>query len=202
MDATDWAHLIRENLFSLEIGGLLIVVVWLVVTALLEEAAGPVCRWWKAHSAFADAEQTPCVRKCAERLASRRSATRIEAVRILGLLDDPTAVPALTRALERYDKDARFLEAAIPVLAQLGDARALPALRRLTTDHSYAVMQAARQAIAAIEPKSVLLRSSASPATISDTLLRPVSTSAPPAEPYILLRPGVSSAISPTSSES
>lgn len=197
MDYKEWERLIDENLFFLEISSLLIVATWIVVTALLEEAASPARRWWKAHSAFADAEQTPSVRKCAERLASRRSAVRQEAVRVLGMLNDPTAVPALARALERYDKDTRFLEAAIEVLAQFGDARALPALRRLTTDHSYSVMQAARQAIAAIEPKSVLLRSSASPATTSKVLLRPASASAPPTEPQTLLRPGVS----PTSSE-
>src|SRR5262249_18046066 len=121
-------------------------------------------------------------------LISRRRANRLEAVAILEMLNDRSAVPALLRALERYPKDAPFQQAVVKVLAQLDDPRALPALRALTHDRNYALMQAAREAIAVIAPKAELLRGASVPGSAARTLLRPVPR-AVARESQHLLRP-------------
>ncbi|HZO88427.1 MAG TPA: HEAT repeat domain-containing protein [Chthonomonadaceae bacterium] len=135
-----------------------------------------------------DARQSRSVRRCAERLTARRRADRMEAVTILDALQDTTAVPALMRVLELYPDDVPFLLAVVGTLERLGDPRALPALRPLTFNHHYTLMQAAHKAIAAIEPRSVLLRPGTAPVPAADTLLRPAAAHVPAEAPHTLLR--------------
>jgi hypothetical protein len=135
-------------------GGILV-----VISAFVTELGGPFARWWaERRNPFWDVEQSAAVRRWALRLNSRRSKVRMEAVERLGDLRDRTAVPALVRAVERYRTDARLLEVLVGVLRRLGDERAIPALRSLTSGRHLSLMQAAREAVAELEPKSVLLR--------------------------------------------
>lgn len=60
-----------------------------------------------------------------EPLAKRR---HIVAVMILGIIDDPSAVEGIIKAMDRNWKDAHFLKAAISSLVQINDKRALPAI--------------------------------------------------------------------------
>ena len=141
--------------------GALLCSVALAITALLTH-------WWRIRG-FVYAGQSPAVRRCALRLTSLRRKERLRAAELLGEMNDRTAVPALVRAIRRNRRDGGFLEAAVRSLAHLGDDRALPVLRELTSGHHYGLMKAAREAVAAIEPASVLLRATPE----SEGLLRP-----------------------------
>src|SRR5687768_6268571 len=155
----------------IEVFVFLAVGVLVVVGAFVTELGGPVARWWaERRNPFWDAEQSAAVRRWTLRLASRRLKVRMEALERLGDLGDRTAVPALVGAVERYSSDGRFLEAAVGVLRRLGDERAIPALRGLTTGRHYTLMAAAREAVAELEPRSSLLR--AADSAVSDSLLR------------------------------
>jgi hypothetical protein len=80
----------------------------------------------------------------------------------------------LIRAIERHQNDPQFLQAAVEALERLGDPRALPALYPLTTGRNFSLMQAARQAVESIEPKTILLRAGTAPPSETGTLLRPL----------------------------
>jgi HEAT repeat protein len=113
----------------------------------------------------------------------------MDAVQILGQLNDPTAVPALIKALERYNRDVPFAILVTRILSRLGDARALSALRPLTTGRDYRLMQAAREATQIIEARIVLLRPSHEPTPQEIVLLRATRTEVH-IEPELLLRAG------------
>jgi len=146
----------------------------IIVGAFAAELLPPVERWLANRRGFVDSEQSPGVRRCAVRLTSRRSCIRIGCAELLGELGDPTASPALLRALARYNTDVWFSEAAVNALAKLGDARALPALRRLSHGRNAGLMMDARAAVSAIEPQVTLLRSASAP---EEALLRPAASS-------------------------
>lgn len=99
----------------LVIGGL----IWIVFSAVAEEASDPAATWLRRRRMLLDAEQSARVRRCAERLT---------------------------------------------------------ALRPLTTGRNAALMQAARRAVAALEPKSVLLRAGVAPTAEPESLLRAAAT--------------------------
>jgi len=82
---------------------------------------------------------------------------------ILNELNDPTAVPALLKALRRYNRDVPFVIEVIETLGRLGDSRAVPALQPFTSGRHYGLMHSARQAAESIQAKSVLLRPSGIP---------------------------------------
>jgi hypothetical protein len=159
-------------------GALLILaaVVGIVGWALLEEAALVRRRKSSRRHAFSDHRQSFAVCQCTRRLTSVRRSSRLEAVMILRQLNDPTAVPALLKALDRYNRDVPFAITVIETLGEFGDPRAVPVLHALTAGRHYGLMRAARQTTEAIEAKSALLRSSSEPlsaaARSSRTLLR------------------------------
>jgi hypothetical protein len=113
----------------------------------------------------------------------------IEAAQQLGAARDMTAVPALLRALESCVDSQRpgwreVAEELANALAQIGDGRALPLLRQLENVRGIGFIPAVRNAIAAIEPHSSLLR----PGSLDHgALLRPLQHS-PEIEPAFLLR--------------
>jgi HEAT repeat protein len=110
-----------------------------------------------------------------QNITSYRRGLRLLSAECLGDSGNPTAVPVLLQAIERYERDAHFVEIAVKSLTRLGDVRALPTLRRLTHDRNLALMTAARYAIASIEPKVVLLRASSAPSfPHHQELLRPL----------------------------
>jgi HEAT repeat protein len=169
---------------------ILATIVGIVGRALWEETASIEERRTTRCHAFADRRQSRSVHACTRRLSSMRRAGRLEAVHILRQLNDPTAVPALIKALARYNRDVPFVIAVIQTLSQLGDTRAVPALRPFTTDRHYDLMRVARQATQAIEAKSVLLRPSGEPGTAYMALLRAAQPDAP-SETITLLRAGM-----------
>jgi hypothetical protein len=161
---------------------------YLVFGSLGEEAFALYGKWRTQRGPFTDRKQSVPVRACAQRLNSKKSQVRLDATQTLGELNDVTAVPALVHALEVYERDAAFLEVAVSTLGRLGDARALPALHRLTGGRNASLMQAARRAIEAIEPKTALLRASSAPASNRDVLLRPAGSGPLPAARNMLIR--------------
>ena len=168
-------------------GVALVVALVTVLLACFEEVTLFSERWCGRHHPFADAGQTNAVHTITARLGSARRRVRLEAVSILRQLGDTTAVPALRKALVRYDKDVPFALAVVETMTALRDPRALPALRPLTAGRHYRLMQAARQAIDALEAKSTLLRITSMPAE-TGLLLRAVHGSRQPAEERQLLR--------------
>ncbi len=165
---------------------------WLILHTLTRLTAETLGDRWvmgrRKRREFWDAAQSPGVRMCAEKLAGRRMKDRIEAVQIMVLLNDSTAVPALIRAAERYESEVPFQFAIVAALRHFDDPRALPLLRRLTADRHYGLMQAARQAIETLEPRQMLLRAACAPAVAPESLLRPAAAAPPPADPQTLLR--------------
>ncbi|HLK60279.1 MAG TPA: HEAT repeat domain-containing protein [Chthonomonadaceae bacterium] len=147
--------------------------IYIIVGALCEEGMAHVSRWWEGRRGLTDRKQSRYVRLCAQRLTSPKSQMRHEAAELLGELGDRSAVPALLRAMECYPTDVPFLLKVVQSLQQLGDMRAVPALRELTTGRHYGLMTAAWEAIEAIEPQSVLLRSASEPPGNREELLRP-----------------------------
>ena len=90
-------------------------------------------------------------------------------------MNDPTAVPALIRAAERYKKDALLLQAIAEALAALKDPRGLQTLRRLSHGHNASLMLTARQAVSDLEERAVLLRSAEKESVPNRILLSPAS---------------------------
>jgi hypothetical protein len=113
----------------------------------------------------------------------------VDAVQILRQLNDPTALPALLKALERYNRDVPFAILVAETLGRFGDTRALSTLRPLTTGRDYRLMQTARQATQIIEAKSVLLRPSHEPPPQEQILLRAAQPGAT-VDAGVLLRAG------------
>lgn len=117
----------------------------------------------------------------------------IEAARQLGEARDLTAVPALLYVLEECVNEQRpgwrdVATALANALSTIGDRRALPLLYRLDNVRGIGLIPAIRDAIAAIEPQSSLLRASGTDAMFADTLLRPAHGYRPAEDPQVLLR--------------
>jgi hypothetical protein len=176
-------------------GGMLLLatVVVIVGWALLEEAALARSRKISRRHSFADSRQSDAVCLCTRRLGSVRRANRLDAVRILRDLKDPSAAPALLKALDRYSRDVPFVIEVIETLVCLGDPRAVPALRALTVGRHYDLMRVARRAVETLEAQAILLRPCEQPrhvtAQSSRLLLRAAHPHSCP-EPGILLRAG------------
>lgn len=166
-------YMLSQYVPFIEPGLLLLGLVGLIVVALLKELRPSWQRWRASRNGFEDSQQSSYVRGYAARLSSPRRAQRVGAVASMGCMNDRTAVPALIRAIERYKEDGPFLEQVVKVLGEMGDDRALPVLRTLTNGRHHSLMQAAREAIGMIEPKSVLLRGSSAPEAQKNSLLRP-----------------------------
>jgi HEAT repeat protein len=182
----------EPSLFTLvEVGFCVICGTLIVAGVVISELARPYERWRKERAILSNAKQSPGVQNCLEQLVSGGRRMRLEAARLLGELEDRTAVPGLLRAMERSPRDAHFLEAAVVALARLGDPRALPALNALARNHNHSLMAAARQAIDAIEPQAILLRGAPGPAPAApNTLLRPAGTCEGMEASHELLRAG------------
>jgi hypothetical protein len=69
----------------------------------------------------------------------------------------------------------------------IGDRRALPLLYRIENVRGIGFISTIREAIAAIEPQTSLLRPGSAD-LLPDTLLRPVQARMEPEEPKLLLR--------------
>ncbi len=162
-----------------------------VIGAFHEEAM----RWLETrraqHQPLADRKQKPAVRASIARLSSPRRYVRVEGLQLLAQFNDASCVPALLRVVEMYPDDAPFLLDVVRLLMQLGDERSLPTLHKLSANHHYALMQAAKEAVRVIEPRSVLLRAGSAPADAGSALLRAAMPSVPSASPAMLLRAGV-----------
>ncbi len=151
--------------------------IWIIASSFMDEAEGPLQNWWKRKRLFHDSLQSPNLRHLAEKLTAPHHTIRMQAIEVLRQINDPTAVPTLLHALDRFSKDIPYRIAIVNLLGQLGDNRALPALRKLARARSLPLQFAAQQAISAIEPHAVLLRASESPAgsfsASAQSLLRP-----------------------------
>jgi hypothetical protein len=152
------------------------------------------CYQWKDRWALRRAarDESELASELSPQLFGEYSPYVIEAAQQLGAARDTTAVPALMKALELSVDSQRpgwreVAEALAQSLAQIGDGRALPLLRQLENVRGIGFIPAIREAIAAIEPQSVLLR----PGNLNDVnrslLLRPTQ-SAHETEPSLLLR--------------
>lgn len=171
--------------FFLIVGVIVVTTVVVVVGAILTEMAGPVTRWLQARSGFGDPEQSTAVRAYALKLGSSKRKARLTSIQRLGDLNDYTAVPALLKVIDKYSTDGPLMETVVVVLGKLADERALPGLHRLSHGRHQSLMEAARDAVAAIEPKSILLR----PAVDKNEHLLRSSNSAGEADSALLLRP-------------
>lgn len=117
----------------------------------------------------------------------------IEAAEKLGAARDRSAVPALIAALERcvetqppgWSEQAASLANA---LAQIGDRRALALLYRLDNVRGIGLIPAVRNAIAAIEPQTSLLRAGSQYDLTPHLLLRSAHNQTDPNETAVLLR--------------
>ena len=149
---------------------------WAVVQAVCEETADAGKKWREKRRSLERADQPHNIRQLAQNITSCRRGIRLLSAECLGEIGNAAAVPVLLQAIERYERDAHFVEVAVKSLTHLGDERALPTLRRLTHDRNLALMTAARYAIASIEPKVVLLRASSAPVVVHhQELLRPLA---------------------------
>lgn len=165
---------------------------WAVVQAVCEETADAGKKWREKRRSLERPDQPLNVQQLAQNITSLRRGIRLLSAECLGEIGNQAAVPVLLQAIERYERDAHFVEIAVKSLTRLGDVRALPTLRRLTHDRNLALMTAARYAIASIEPKVVLLRASSAPAVpYRQELLRPL-VYAGSTKPQELLRVSVS----------
>ncbi len=173
MTAMDWLELGRLAEILLIVVGCPVGVVLLCIIA---EVSEPINKWVSARVGFCDTAQSPTVRKCAVRLASRKTTVRLAAVKLLGEMNDSTAVQALTRAAERYRKDVPLLQAVVEALARIRDPRGLDTLKRLSHGHNAALMLAARQAVTDLEGPAVLLRSTDRSPVGEQNLLTPANT--------------------------
>lgn len=117
----------------------------------------------------------------------------IEAAEKLGEAQDTTAVPTLLYVLEECVNAQRpgwreVSEALANALARIGDRRALPLLFRLENVRGIGFIPSIRNAIAAIEPQTSLLRPGSADYATAETLLRPLHNTHNPDDARVLLR--------------
>ncbi len=115
----------------------------------------------------------------------------IEAAGRLGEARDMTAVPALMELLEgcvnHQNPGWRDVAAAVAdALAQIGDVRSLPHLKRLENVRGIGLIPNIRKAIAIIEPQANLLRPGPDEDNVPQNLLRPAQSTTE--EPSLMLR--------------
>ena len=145
-----------------------------VIAVVLTETLRPVQEWIGKRTGMCDAGQSEFVRRYALKLASRRRKDRLTTAAQLGALNDNTAVPCLLKAIDRNGRDPVLVEALVRTLEKVGDERAIDTLKILSKGRNQSLMQAAKAAIAAIEPHGTLLRS-ASPSVDQSNLLKPIN---------------------------
>src|ERR1041385_3638572 len=109
---------------------------------------------------------------------------------------DVTAVPALIIALQRcVDQQSpgwrEVAEALVLALARIGDRRALNLLYRLENVRGIGIIPSIREAIAAIEPQTSLLRPGSADDALTETLLRPAHSTPTPDNDAVLDRTSV-----------
>ena len=172
-----------------ELLGVITFIVWMLASSVFEEMWAAYQERRGRRQPLTDRRQKPAIRASIARLTSPRRYVRVEGLELLAEFNDPSCVPALIRVVDLYPDDVPFLIQTAQLMAQLGDDRALPVLRRLSINRHPALTQAAQSAIAAIEPRSMLLRAGNAPASAPDTLLRAAMPAASRADPDILLRP-------------
>jgi HEAT repeat protein len=173
----------------IELIGIIVFVVWILASSVLEEVVLALRGKRQPLAPLVTRGQKPAIRSSVARLTSPRRYVRVEGLELLAQFNDPSCVPALIRVVDLYLEDVPFLIQTVQLIAQLGDERALPVLRRLSVNRHPALMQAAQAAIDAIEPRSVLLRAGNAPANAPDTLLRAAMPAVSHADPDVLLRP-------------
>ena len=150
-------------------------------------------RAWKQEQRIRQGGYSPLAAKLTPDLLGSYSPYVIEAANQLAEARDATAVPVLITALEQCMENqppgwSERASALANALARIGDRRALPLLYRLDNVRGIGLIPAVRNAIAAIEPQTSLLR----PGSIHDvpphTLLRSVKQRPDAKEAAILLR--------------
>ena len=149
-------------------------------------------RWYRKRR-LAEDERSPLALRLTSDLLGNQSPDIIEAAELLGESRDVTAVPILILALERcieaqppgWSERATALAKA---LGQIGDRRALPLLYRLDNVRGIGLIPAVRNAIAAIEPQTSLLRPGSAEGMTPELLLRPMGMRSDPEEAHTLLR--------------
>ena len=101
--------------------------------------------------------------------------------------------PALVGVLDNWVNAQRpgwreVTEALTRALERIGDRRALPLLYRLLNVRGIGILPSVRDAIAAIEPQTSLLRPGLADPHRGELLLRPVQEQSSPQQPSLLLR--------------
>ncbi len=163
-------------------------VMWMLVSSVFEEIWTAYREGQQGKHPLTNRKQTPKVRASIARLTSQRRYVRVEGLELLAEFNDPSCMPALIRAVDLYPEDVPFLVQIVNLMGQLGDARALPVLRKLSHNRHHALIQAAQKAIDVIEPRSVLLRAGSAPTSTPDTLLRAAMPVSSPVHAETLLR--------------
>jgi hypothetical protein len=152
-------------------------------------------RAWRQHRHIKQAEYSELAEWLAPRLQENHPLNIITAAQKLGAARDVTAVPDLMDALERCVETqppgwSECAAALANALARIGDRRALPLLYRLDNVRGIGLIPAVRNAIAAIEPQTSLLRAGSAFDVSPDSLLRSVQARPDANESAILLRSG------------
>ena len=150
---------------------------------------------WRQRRRVKQAEYSPLADWLAPRLQDSHVPNVILAAERLGEARDTTAVPDLMNALERCVETqppgwSECAAALANALARIGDRRALPLLYRLDNVRGIGLIPAVRNAIAAIEPQTSLLRAGSAFDVPPGSLLRSVQTRPDANESAILLRSG------------
>lgn len=150
-------------------------------------------RAWKQKQRITQEGYSPLAAKLTPNLLGSYSPYVIEAAEQLGEARDVTAVPVLITALERCMENqppgwSERASALANALARIGDRRALPLLYRLDNVRGIGLIPAVRNAIAAIEPQSSLLRPGSIHDVPSHALLRSVQHRPDAKEAATLLR--------------
>ena len=177
---------------NLLVGGSLVAiigfVIWMLVSSVFEEVWTAYREGRQGKHPLTNRKQTPKVRASIARLTSQRRYVRVEGLELLAAFNDPSCLPALIRAVDLYPEDVPFLVQIVNLMGQLGDAHALPVLRKLSHNRHHALTLAAQQAIDVIEPRSVLLRAGNAPVAAPDMLLRAAMPTVSSAPSEMLLR--------------
>lgn len=118
---------------------------------------------WMRGRAMSQPTSSEAVERWSPQLLGSYTPYVIEAAQQLGASGDSAAAPILIYALEECVQNQQpgwrdVAEAIAHGLAELGDSRALPVLRKLENVRGIGFIPAIRGAIAAIEPPNSLLR--------------------------------------------
>lgn len=163
--------------------GLLIAALWL----------RRIVRQWKQARRLRQAQVSKLAETLTPQLQGEFSPYVIEAAERLGEARDTTAVPALIVALEHCVETQRpgwrdRAAALADALGRIGDRRALSLLYRLDNVRGIGLIPAVRNAIAAIEPQTSLLRAGSADNVPPQSLLRSVQHRPQAEDATVLLR--------------